>query len=288
VGYAAGYNNQGSGAVALGNNSGYSSQSQDSIAIGSRAQSTNPVAGSLRAIAIGYEAQIFGYASGIAIGDRAGRETQGVHSIAIGSLAGGATQSDYAISIGRQAGYQGQRTAAVAIGAWSGFSNQGTHAIAIGANAGQTNQPANSISIDASNSSLLPPSASSTCIKPLRNPTGDISTNLMFYDASTSEVSYMSGGQAGTFSLTGTFANIGSALDNLSVYMFFGIDTATSGTGTFGSAICYPNNAIVQNLGTGGVGNVSFQFVATRQLQIKSNNGNSYTFRWRLIKVLQL
>jgi hypothetical protein len=44
----------------------------------------------------------------------------------------------------------------------------------------------------------------------------------------------------------------------------------------------------VQNLGTGGVGNVSFQFVATRQLQIKSNNGGSYTFRWRLIKVLQI
>ena len=68
----------------------------------------------------------------IAIGYKAGANTQGTNAIAIGQRAGQTSQGTNAIAIGQNAGANAQSTNAIAIGQSAGANAQSSNAIAIG------------------------------------------------------------------------------------------------------------------------------------------------------------
>jgi len=87
----------------------------------------------------------------------------------------------------QNAGQTNQQTGAIAIGQNAGKNDQSTHSIAIGTNAGETSQHSNSIIINATGATLNSVSSSALYIKPLRN---IASTNQLYYDTTTGEISY--------------------------------------------------------------------------------------------------
>jgi hypothetical protein len=202
VGYAAGQNNQGTysisigtfagqtnqleNSIAIGNGSGSSSQSQYSIALGN---DTGHIGQGTRAVAVGPQA---GYVTqgvnAVAVGNMAGNASQGISSVAVGDSAGYANMKKYAIGVGYRAGYQAMGTNSIAIGMNAGYTNMGNNSIAIGAYAGMTNTSNNSIVINATGSTLSNNSSNSLTIAPIANNTG---SNVLAYNTSTKEVSYM-------------------------------------------------------------------------------------------------
>ncbi len=134
----------------------------------------------------------------------------------------------------------------------------------------------------ATNTSVNPPAVSSTCIAPIRALTGNVSDNPICYNPSTFELTYISGGQAGVLVIDGTFRNVGNALDNNATYMFFA--QTDFGDGTYNCSLCWTEEPVV-SLIKGN--NINLQFVATRQLQVRSDNTVSYNMRWRLVKWIQ-
>jgi hypothetical protein len=103
---------------------------------------------SLNNIAVGYRA---GYNSQsiscIAIGSQAGAETQGKHAVSIGPSAGSMNQGNHSIAIGSSAGSENQNPTAIAVGPTAGAVSQGEGGIAVGTSAGKNNQPVHSVLI---------------------------------------------------------------------------------------------------------------------------------------------
>lgn len=142
---AAGNNNQGSYAIAIGSQAGFNNQGNNAISIGQFAG--NSLQGS-NSIALGQLAGSLNQSSNsISIGRSAGRISQGGNAIAIGNLAGNNTQSTNAVAIGHHAGYNDQGDSAIAIGRWAGNDTQGTLAVAIGRNAANITQGLEAIAI---------------------------------------------------------------------------------------------------------------------------------------------
>jgi hypothetical protein len=177
--------------VSIGNNAGNTTQANACVAIGQLAGSVNQ-----------------GVTS-VAIGSNAGRTFQGGSAVAIGDSAGAKTQGVNAIAIGNVAGVSGQKSGAIAIGGSAGFNNQGANSIAIGLNSGQTNFPAGAIQLNASGLDLSPPAANAGFyVKPVRNsaPT----TNAVYFDTSTNEITYGTSSATGATGATGPTGSTGS------------------------------------------------------------------------------
>jgi hypothetical protein len=154
----AGANNQKSGAIAIGTQAGQNTQGTDAIAIGTLAAVYSQRTGA------------------IAIGLAAGFSNQGTQAIAIGFQAGVGTQNQYAVAIGYQAGQ----------------ASQGTNSVAIGFGAGQTQQPANTIVINAQTTTLSPGAGTNRLyVAPIRGPTGSGTTNVLQWDATSKEITYV-------------------------------------------------------------------------------------------------
>ena len=202
VGYAAGQYNQSTYSISIGNYAGRTNQLENSIAIGNGAGSSNQSTYSIalgndtghigqgtRAVAVGPQA---GYVTqginAVAVGNMAGSDNQGISGVAVGDSAGYANMKKYAIGIGYRAGYQAMGTNSIAIGMNAGYTNMGNNSIAIGAYAGMTNTSNNSIVINATGSTLSNNSSNSLTIAPIANNTG---SNVLAYNTSTKEVSYM-------------------------------------------------------------------------------------------------
>ena len=175
LGYRAGYNSQGQGAIALGKSAGSTNQGKNAIAIGVGAgvgitdnqnletfkiniqgqQAAESIAIGYHAgggvnkkcISIGSEAGLNQGDSCIAIGTKAGYSTQDEFSIAIGNFAGNENQNAHCIAIGDNAGQKNQTRESIAIGHGAGGNNQGTGSISIGSSAGSTDQGESSIAI---------------------------------------------------------------------------------------------------------------------------------------------
>jgi hypothetical protein len=242
--------------VGIGNASGIG-QETECVAIGLRAGATSQ---KNRGVAIGYEAgQTDQKFSAVAVGPQSGTNNQGNHAVAVGSICGYNSQGDNCVAIGNNCARDNQGAFGVAIGSGSGRILQGTHAVAIGrvagndsqgascvaigAYAGQTNQPANSIVINATGVALNP-TTTGTFIKPMRNET---STDSVFYNSTTGELSYSASINDAVQNITATannttFAgNISSSNVKATAQVAIGNNSGTTSQGTFTVAI--GNNA---------------------------------------------
>lgn len=101
----------------------------------------------------------------------------------------GPNNNIHTIAIGNYSGQMSQGTGSIAIGKYAGYNQQGSDCIAIGNNSGRTNQATNSIVINASGLTLDNSISHSCIISPLRNINGT-STSRMYYNPSTSELTY--------------------------------------------------------------------------------------------------
>lgn len=155
IGDYAGQTNQGYGSTALGKGAGSVNQDYLSVAIGLNAANTNQ-----------------GHSS-VAIGHTAGRTSQGYDSVAIGVATGLYNQGHYSVAIGERAGY-------------GDVTPQGDYSIAIGSKAGYSSMASESIILNA-NTEQLNSSNPGLYVNPVRNVT---SSNIMFYDAATKEITY--------------------------------------------------------------------------------------------------
>jgi hypothetical protein len=214
IGYHAGLNTQGANAVAIGALAGNANQGTQAVAVGN---SAGYLLQGLNSVAIGDNAG-FAYQgnSAVAIGQTAGNSTQGEYSAAFGYGAGANAQGLQAVAIGSNAGADLQGNTAVAIGAGAGFDNQGNSAVAIGYFAGQSAQGNNSIIINATGAALNALTANTFTVAPVRNDVANIA-NIMFYNATTKEITY-----GNTVSVTGNitgnyFIGNGSQLTSIAV-----------------------------------------------------------------------
>ena len=129
----------------------------------------------------------------VAVGEDAGKTTQGTEAVAIGVQAGQTTQSNQAVAIGPYTGKTTQGASAVAVGKSAGETNQGAQSVAIGLSAGKTNQAANSIVINATGGAVENVVEDVFIVKPVRNggagalPTG---FHAVAYNPTTGEFAY--------------------------------------------------------------------------------------------------
>jgi len=239
IGTNAGLSNQGTESVALGTNAGSRYQGDYCTAVGGMAGTfyqsgygtgVGYAAGAFwqksNTVAIGRDsAQLGQQENSIAIGNGAGFQVQGTNNIAIGYEAGYYNQGvlgvvpiprtyppqnpiiedtipGESIAIGYQAGRDRQNKRAIAIGYQAGFRFQGYASIAIGSYAGYTSQASNSIVINATDMSLNATNANALYIAPIRQ---SYQNKLLYYDTSTNEVTYESGGGGGSLPIATTF-----------------------------------------------------------------------------------
>ena len=116
------------------------------------------------------EASSVGQSNSVAIGVRAGSNSQMDNNIAIGTEAGALTQSPRAVAIGINAGHDYQGSNSIAIGAYAGVSSQIANSIILNATG---------VSLNATNSGLY--------IAPIR-PTVTLSS--LYYNPTTKEITY--------------------------------------------------------------------------------------------------
>jgi len=126
-------------------------------------------------------------ADGINIGIFAGNTNSGSRSVNIGESAAETNQLANSVAVGFRAGRNNQGFESVALGKSAGYQNLGNYSVALGAYAGYTNQANNSIILNATGSNLNQTTANTFTVKPVRS---NITTELMFYDTSTGEISY--------------------------------------------------------------------------------------------------
>ena len=126
----------------------------------------------------------------VALGKKAGRNSQGNNAVACGIQAGEASQGTNAVACGNQAGQTSQGNNAVACGFQAGEASQGTNAIACGYLAGQTNQHANSIVINGTGSALNTLGTSRFIVKPIRDFGVEDGFLALFYNPTTGELAY--------------------------------------------------------------------------------------------------
>lgn len=134
-----------------------------------------------------------GAATWATLGDKTG--ASGPITIALGKNSAQTVQGTASIAIGEEAAGNLQGSQAIAIGKSSALISQGNNAIAIGAYAGANNQAANSIVINATGSALENTTASSLKIAPIRSAAA--SAYSLYYDTSTSEITYGPSGGGG-------------------------------------------------------------------------------------------
>jgi hypothetical protein len=169
VGYQAGYSNQGTGCIGIGDVAGENNQG-------------------CYAVAVGFTAGRYNHgAFAVAAGNGAGYTGQADYAVAVGSSAGYDNQGYYAVSVGVGAGTSNQGTSAVAIGYEAGRISQGTNSIALGQGAGYSSQHANSIVLNASGANLNTTAASAFYVDPVRN---SYNANFLRYDVTSKEITY--------------------------------------------------------------------------------------------------
>jgi hypothetical protein len=162
-----------------------------SIKQGANAGQTNQATG---AIAIGYQAGSYNQATGsVAVGYQAGYTGQNPYSVAIGYQAGFTGHGTGSIAIGYQAGYQDSiGPNSIAIGTQAGQYGLGSNSVAIGYLAGPTGASySNNIILNASGTGLSPNTGSAFYAAPIRQ-YSDTSSSVLFYNTTTSEVTYES------------------------------------------------------------------------------------------------
>jgi hypothetical protein len=196
VGDNAGQNNQSIGAVAVGTLAGVNNQGQDSIAIGTSAGADNQ---QNEAVAVGRRAgNDFQGVGAVAVGDEAGDQSQGAYSVAVGYQAGFALQDTSSVAVGALAGENSQGSNCVAVGDKAGQFNQGNNSVAIGAGAGNNQQHSGTIILNATGDALNSDRADAVFMAPVRNVA---STDLLYYNSSTNEVSFAPAPSVGVPSL---------------------------------------------------------------------------------------
>ena len=197
----------------------YVNKNNSTISIGKDAGKNNQ---SYMAIALG---ELSGYNgqqdNAIAIGTNAGSISQGTSAIGIGMFAGENSQGYNTIGIGENAGHSYQGLESIALGKLAGYANQGMESIALGTRAGYTDQAAFSIILNATGSAL---NASTTgfFVAPIQTGT---SSNTVYYDPTTKEITYAPVNAVDAGTLTGT--TLASNVVNSSLT---GVGTITSGT----------------------------------------------------------
>ena len=166
----------------------------------------------------------------IGVGAGAGKINQGGSSIAIGNVAGENNQGGASVAIGPNAAQSGQRDYAVAIGFAAGQNNQGANSVALGAFAGNS-QAANSIAINANGfASPLNPTTSGFYVAPVRNAS---TTNPLFYDSITKEITYGTASSSSNITLTTTgtgSATLSGTTLNIPTPSTYSLPTASGST----------------------------------------------------------
>jgi len=206
------------------------------------------------ALAIGVNAGTGG-SSAISIGTFAGNTNQSYNGIAIGGSAGANAQGGGAMAIGLNAGYDQQGPGAIAIGSAAGQYSQGELAVAIGPNAGTNNQASRSIILNASDITLDTAIANSFSVNPVRNDTGN-TTNALYYNTSTYEITYGPAGGAGSYgnanvaaylpTYSGNLANLGGDVNTS------GNVSASGNVTAGGGAYFIGDGSLLTNLPSGG------------------------------------
>jgi len=273
IGSQAGLNNQGNNAISIGLVSGDSSQGSDAVAIGaysgrfsqgSNAVSLGQYAGhdnqGQSSVAVGRSAgNVSQGANAVAVGRNSGNISQGKEAVAIGHSAGNTTQGNSAIAIGWQAGYQDQKQYAVAIGAYAGNLNQGSNSIAIGSFAGYPSVANNAIVINGDITPLDAPN-SGLYISPIRNDNSNV-TNTVYYNTTTKELTYsvIAGSDYGnanvanylpTFSGNLTSLNTITATGNIAGNYFIGNGSQLTGISAGNIIGSYSNTNVFAYLGS--------------------------------------
>jgi hypothetical protein len=176
IGAKAGCSNQGVNSIGIGYLAGDISQGDYSVAIGSEAGQLNQAAGSTGGAFAGSVA--IGYKAGsntqeihcVAIGDSAGMITQDLGGVAVGYGAGSNDQGYGGVAVGMEAGNLNQNGLSVAIGFRAGLSNLGSNSIAIGSTAAYDGGSLpRTITLNATGAILNPLTADSLYISPVRN-----------------------------------------------------------------------------------------------------------------------
>jgi hypothetical protein len=292
IGSEAGFNNQGANAVGIGGTSGVSNQGQEAVAIGYNSgrfsQGGNAVAVGRNAgnsiqgessVAIGRNSgNINQGANAVSVGRNAGNISQGVEAVAIGHSAGNTTQGNSAVAIGWQAGYQDQKQYAVAIGAYAGNLDQGANSVAIGSFAGYPSVANNAIVINGDTVPLDAPN-SGLYISPIRN---NNSSNIVFYNTTTKEITYSTAyGNANvaaylpTYSGNLTSLNTISAVGNVAGNYFIGNGSQLTGISAGNIIGSYSNANVAAYLPT-YTGNVTANyFIGNGSLLTGISGGNS-------------
>jgi hypothetical protein len=166
----------------------------------------------------------------VGVGSGAGKNNQGGSSIAIGNVAGENNQGGASVAIGPNAAQSGQGSSAVAIGFAAGQNNQGANSVAIGAFAGNS-QAANSIAINANGfGSPLNPTTSGFYVAPVRNAS---TTNPLFYDSITKEITYGTSSSSSNITLTTTgtgSATLSGTTLNIPTPSTYSLPTASGST----------------------------------------------------------
>ena len=152
-GFQAGYNNQGTNAIAVGAFAGQTSQSNQSVAIG--------------------------------VGAAARDQKQS--SIAIGINAASINQSEESVAIGVSAGYLSQGSSSIAIGTGAGYNSAGDYSIAIGHKAGFTTQNTQTIVLNATGGELNTSNTGAFYVKPIRF-LDTLNANVLTYIPETGEI----------------------------------------------------------------------------------------------------
>jgi hypothetical protein len=166
----------------------------------------------------------------VGVGAGAGKNSQGGSSIAIGNVAGENNQGGASVAIGPNAAQSGQGSSAVAIGFAAGQNNQGANSVALGAFAGNS-QAANSIAINANGfASPLNPTTSGFYVAPVRNAS---TTNPLFYDSITKEITYGTASTSSNITLTTTgtgSATLSGTTLNIPTPSTYSLPTASGST----------------------------------------------------------
>ena len=187
IGFGAGMTSQAANTVAIGRQAGDMLQRAGSIAIGFSAGNNGQGGGGGNAVAIGSLTGNNQESYAVAIGNQAGRVTQGVACVAIGNAAGTAGQLTNSVAIGNNAGNQNQGPNCIAIGHLAGNQNQGANSIAIGSQAGVTGQGANSIVLNAS-SSVFSGTTGGFFVNPVRTRSTTAGASALYIDNVTGEI----------------------------------------------------------------------------------------------------
>jgi hypothetical protein len=197
VGAFAGAYNQGSHALALGDQSGHFNQGSYAIAIGHQAGKTNQPEKSVVINATGVALSTVTKSQALYIAPVAtGSSTDVLYynstskevtyaALPSGSIPSGDQPSEYLFWNGST---WAVGTTTIRLGRNAGQVGQGAYAIALGYQAGMTNQPEKSIVINATGAALDTVSKTQACyVAPIASAT---SSNLLFYDPLTKEISY--------------------------------------------------------------------------------------------------